>query len=143
MTNLELLLLILLAGACIVILYGRNTLTTLQRLLAAKTNDYLTLLGQKKSSEVRTGQIAEQLAPFLETFGHDPKKAHFLGQPVDYIIFEENKIVFKEIKSGGAQLSPTQRKIKQLIFEKKVVWEEMRINGKSGSPQGPIEKNLS
>ena len=95
------------------------------------------ILSQKKSSEVRTGQIAEQLAPFVTDFGHDPKKAHFLGQPIDYIIFEETGIVFKEIKSGGAQLNATQKLIKQLIQDKKIYWEEMRIDGKSTLKEPP------
>ena len=94
-----------------------------------KEVDYKKLFGQKKSSEVRTGQIAEQLAPFLDNFGHDPKKAHFLGQPIDYIIFNEDMIIFKEIKSGGSQLTTVQKNIKRLVEDKKVAWEETRING--------------
>ena len=86
------------------------------------------LAGKKKSTEVRTGQIVENFAPFLPDFGHDPKSAHFLGMPVDFVIFEETGITFKEIKSGGARLSPKQRLIKQLIEDGKVYWEEMRID---------------
>jgi predicted Holliday junction resolvase-like endonuclease len=86
------------------------------------------ILSQKKSSEVRLGQISEQLAPFIDNFKHDPKKAHFIGMPIDYIVFEENNIVFLEIKSGGAHLSQTQQQIKKLVEDKKVIWEVMRIN---------------
>lgn len=85
-------------------------------------------LSQKKSSEVRLGQISEQLAPFLTDFKYNPKKAHFLGMPIDYIIFEEDKIVFLEVKSGQAKLSTTQRAIKRLVENNKVVWEVMQIN---------------
>jgi predicted Holliday junction resolvase-like endonuclease len=86
------------------------------------------ILSQKKSSEVRLGQISEHLAPFLLNFKHDPKKAHFLGMPIDYIVFEEDNIIFLEIKSGEAHLSKTQQQIKKLVEDKKVVWEVMRIN---------------
>lgn len=86
------------------------------------------LLSQKKSSEVRLGQISENLAPFLKDFKYDSKRTHFLGNPIDYIIFEEDKIVFLEIKSGESRLSPSQKNIKNLIKDGKVEWDEMRIN---------------
>jgi hypothetical protein len=91
--------------------------------------DYFKLLGQKKSSEVRLGQISEQLAPFLQEFKYDPKQTHFLGMPIDFICFQPDKVVFLEVKSGKAQLNPRQREIKQLILDKKVEWDEMRIDG--------------
>jgi len=89
---------------------------------------YSTLLSQKKSSEVRLGQISENLAPFLKDFKYNPKKAHFLGNPIDYIIFEEDKIVLLEIKSGESKLSDSQKNIKRLIQEGKVEFDQMRIN---------------
>ena len=89
---------------------------------------YSKLLSQKKSSEVRLGQISENLAPFLKDFKYNPKKAHFLGNPIDYIIFEENKIVFLEIKSGESKLSEGQRNIKKLIQDGKVEFDQMRID---------------
>jgi predicted Holliday junction resolvase-like endonuclease len=89
---------------------------------------YKELLSQKKSSEVRLGQIAEHLIPFLRQFKYDPKKAHFIGMPIDYIVFDTDKIVFLEIKTGSAGLNSTQRRIKQLILEGKVVWDELRLS---------------
>lgn len=73
------------------------------------------------------GQTAEKIAPFLKDFKFDPQKCQFLGQPIDYIVFEDDEVVFLEVKSGKAQLSTKQRKIKKLIKEKKVKWEEFRI----------------
>ena len=101
----------------------------------AKDQDYIKLLSQKKSSEVRLGQISEQLAPFVAGFNYDTKQAHFLGQPIDYICFEKDKIVFLEVKSGKAQLSSRQKEIKQLIQDKKVEWAEMRIDGTPAVPK--------
>lgn len=126
MTPEGLILLLIFAG---LFLYKAYESKKLKQQVIEKENDYKKLLSQKKSSEVRTGQISEQLAPFLSDFGHDPKKSHFLGQPIDYIIFEDEQIIFKEIKSGGAQLNSTQKKIKQLVQDKKISWEEMRIDG--------------
>ena len=121
------------------LLFGVGLLFLLEnrkRLLATieqKEEEYKKLFNQKKSSEVRLGQISESLAPFLTNFKYDPKRAHFLGMPIDYVIFQDDKVVFLEVKSGQAQLNPTQKSIKDLIQKKQVEWDEMRIDGKSQS----------
>ena len=89
--------------------------------------DFDTLLSHKKSSEVRLGQISEQLAPFLDLFPYDPKKISFLGNPIDYVYFGEDKVVIIEIKSGNSRLSKKQKLIKSLIKGGKVEWDEIRI----------------
>jgi predicted Holliday junction resolvase-like endonuclease len=98
------------------------------KLLQKKEQEYRKLLSQKKSSEVVLGQISEKLAPFLSIFPYDPQKATFLGNPIDYVVFDEDAVIFIEIKSGNSQLTQKQRKIKKLIKEQKVRWEEIRIN---------------
>jgi predicted Holliday junction resolvase-like endonuclease len=85
------------------------------------------LFSQKRSTEVRTGHIVEKFAPFLDTFPHDPESAVFLGQPIDYIVFEEDGVTFSEVKSGNSQLSKKQRKIKENIQNGNVFWEEIRV----------------
>jgi len=86
-----------------------------------------TTLSQKKSSEVRLGHIAEKLAPFLEDFPYSPEDATFLGQPIDYIVFDDSSVVFVEIKTGKSKLSAKQRHIRDLIKNKFVEWKEIRI----------------
>jgi predicted Holliday junction resolvase-like endonuclease len=86
------------------------------------------ILSQKKSGEVRLGHIAEKLAPFLEDFTYNPENATFLGQPIDYIVFEDDEVVFVEIKSGNAQLSSKQRHIKKLVENNCVSWKTIRID---------------
>jgi predicted Holliday junction resolvase-like endonuclease len=71
------------------------------------------LLSQKKSSETRTGQIAEHFAPLLKEFKYDRKQARFLATPIDFIIFEEEN----------------QRRIRDQIKNKQVRWEVFRIKG--------------
>ena len=88
------------------------------------------LLSQKKSGEVILGQISEQLAPFLDSFPYDPHKVKFIGMPIDYICFDENKITFIEVKSGKSTLSPKQNNIKKLIKDKQVFWDEYRVPDK-------------
>lgn len=87
------------------------------------------VVNQKKSSEVRTGLIAEQLAPFISGFPYDPKRAHFIAQPVDYVVFDDSGVHFVEVKSGQAKLTEVQRKIKKDIEENRVSFEIFRIGG--------------
>ncbi len=92
-----------------------------------------TILSQKKSSEVRLGKISESLAPILDDFPIDPKKAGtstvFLGQPVDFIHFDpERGIVLIEVKSGNSKLSPTQKRIKELVKAQQIEWLEFRVS---------------
>lgn len=99
---------------------------------AAKTvikEAYSKLQFQAKSSQVKTGQIVEQLVGFLDDFPYPDDEIKALYQPLDLIVFREDEIVFVEIKSGEAQLSEKQRKLRDLIEAKKVRFEVHRING--------------
>jgi predicted Holliday junction resolvase-like endonuclease len=91
--------------------------------------DLKKIKSQKKSSEVRTGLIAEQMAPFLEGFPYDPRSAVFLGKPLDFVVFDEEGIHFVEVKSGNAQLTTKQRMLRDLINDKKVTFEVYSIKG--------------
>jgi predicted Holliday junction resolvase-like endonuclease len=85
------------------------------------------ILSKKKSTETRTGHIVEKFAPFLDAFPHNPESAVFLGQPIDYLVFEDDGVTFCEIKSGQSQLSKKQRMIRDHIKEGRVKWEEIRV----------------
>ncbi len=83
-----------------------------------------------QSRAVLGGKFTEQMAPYLPEFKYDPTEARFIGSPVDLIIFpglsrgEPEEIVIMEIKAGrSAQLSPQERKIRQLIEDGMVRWE--------------------
>ena len=123
----------------ITLVAGLLVLTTAQLLRNINLNKKLKtlysekskLFSQKRSSEVRTGHIVEKFAPFLSNFPHDPESAGFLGQPIDYLVFEEDGITFSEIKSGQSQLSKKQRMIRDNVKNGNVFWEEIRIDEKS------------
>lgn len=93
------------------------------------TNEVKKTVSQKKSSEVRTGLIVEQMAPFLEGFPYEPRSAIFLGKPLDFLVFDDEGIHFVEVKSGNAQLNANQRKIRDQLKEKRVTFEVYRIKG--------------
>jgi predicted Holliday junction resolvase-like endonuclease len=83
-----------------------------------------------QSRAVLGGKFTEQMAPYLPEFRYDPTEARFIGSPVDFIVFpglskgEPEEIIIMEIKAGrSAQLTPQQRKIRQLIEEGMVRWE--------------------
>lgn len=90
------------------------------------------VISQKKSSETRLGQVTEHIVPFLENCRHDPKNMHFMGQPIDYIVFDfdQGEITFVEVKTGNAKESHRQKLIKNMIKSGKVYYESMRVNTK-------------
>lgn len=104
---------------------------TLKETIGFQEGQYGKLIGQKKSSEVRLGQVTEQLAPFLADYPLNPENARFIGAPIDIISFDKDKITFIEVKSGKSQLSKKQRQIRDMIKEGKVDFLVYRIEGKS------------
>ncbi len=102
---------------------------TLRQTIEFQEGQYAKLLSQKKSSEVRTGKIAEQISPFLSDYPLDPRTARFIGDPIDFVHFDEEKVTFVEVKSGKSQLSKKQRHIRDLIKEGKVEFTIYRVEG--------------
>lgn len=88
----------------------------------------------KQSRAIIGGQCAENFAPFFPDFPGDPSEAHFLGRPVDYIVFKDSskeeisEIIFVEIKTGKSLLTKTEKALKDAVINKKVSWKEIRIN---------------
>ena len=93
------------------------------------------------SRAVLKGKMAEQLAPIMPEFQYLPSDAKFLGDPVDYVVFdgytdfrdgdgsaEDIEVVLIDIKSGGARLTKGQQAIEQAIKEGRVRFETIRID---------------
>jgi predicted Holliday junction resolvase-like endonuclease len=83
-----------------------------------------------QSRSVLGGKFTEQIAPYLPDFNYDPTEARFIGTPFDLIIFpglacgDPQEIVIMEIKTGkNCQLSPVERKIRQLVEDGMVRYE--------------------
>ena len=102
-----------------------------QQRQARKTEEWKTkyekTLFHRKSSEVRLGKIGENLAPFVEAWPWDPKNFRFLGNPIDGIQFNEDGIVFVEIKTGKARLSRSQKDFRDLVKAGKVSFVTFKI----------------
>ena len=97
--------------------------------------------GRAASAHTTKGQILEKWCPFLEHPEIDPdweaKNWSFMGNPIDYIIFDwrndktinlaDGKVVLLDVKSGKSQLTTKQRRIRDLIQAGNVEWRTIRL----------------
>ncbi len=83
---------------------------------------------KKRSQSVKYGQLTEQFIPFIESFPYDPQQFRFLGNPIDGVLFDESSIIFCEFKTASSQLNQKQKKIKQLVENKRIKWLEFRVD---------------
>ena len=65
--------------------------------------------------------------PFLAHYPYDEHNFRFIGTPIDGVQFEEDKIIFVEFKIGQSQLTSKQRHIRDLIYNQKIEFKEMRL----------------
>lgn len=100
-----------------------------QGTIKKQLEDINKLISQKKSSEVRLGQISEHFAPLLKDFPYETKNVRFLGSPIDLVVFDidNNKIIFIEVKTGKSSQTKKQRQIRDIIKAGNVEYEVMRI----------------
>ena len=118
-----------------------------ERYIAELELEHQQALAQAQKRSVNTsravlkGKMAEQLAPIMPQFEYLPRDAKFLGDPVDYVVFdgytdlrdgegrpEDIEIVLIDIKSGGARLTKGQVAIAQAIQAGRVRFETVRID---------------
>ncbi len=92
----------------------------------------------QRSLAVTAGKVHEQLVPYLPEFGFNPKDARFLGSPVDLIVFDGlaagdvRRIVFLEVKTGGASLTARERQVRDVVEAREVAWAELRLTRGEG-----------
>lgn len=122
---------------------GDAVLADAKAIAEADARHRLEVWMQQNSSSIRadaisrsratiTGQIAEHLLPFYESFPYNPKDTRFLGSPIDLIVFDGlsnemvAQIVFIEVKTGeNRRLSARQQQIRDAIKRGKVIWREI------------------
>jgi predicted Holliday junction resolvase-like endonuclease len=87
----------------------------------------------KQSKAVNRGLVAEQLAPHMVGFPYSPKDCHFIGQPVDYVIFSGldagklDRIVLLEVKTGESQMNARERQVRDVVQAGSVTYEIYRL----------------
>ncbi len=85
---------------------------------------------RQRSLSASYGRITEQWFPLMDGYPYDSAGFRFLGNPVDGVQFEEDRIVFVEFKSHSAELSTQQKRLKKLVQSGKVYWEEFHFDSK-------------
>lgn len=91
----------------------------------------------QRSLAVTAGKVYEQLLPYLPDFPFNPKDVRFLGSPVDFVVFDGlsdgqvTRVVFVEVKTGGAELSTRERRVREAVRERRVEWHELRLENRA------------
>ncbi|MBM4188472.1 MAG: hypothetical protein FJ206_14310 [Gemmatimonadetes bacterium] len=91
----------------------------------------------RRSAAVIAGRVSEQLVPYLPGFEFNPKDVRFLGSPVDLVVFDGlstgtvARVVFLEIKTGGAGLSSREKEVRDAIHHRRVEWRELYLGPQS------------
>ena len=81
------------------------------------------------------GRISEQWFPLTDAFPYDSRGFRFLGSPIDGIQFEEERIIFCEFKANRSELSEGQRRIRDLVRQGRVEWQEFRFVDGGPTPE--------
>jgi predicted Holliday junction resolvase-like endonuclease len=86
-----------------------------------------------RSRSTLKGRISEQMAPLLPEFPYSPADARFIGNPIDFIVFDgytkvkDEKddaisVVLVEVKKGKGKLTREELLIKKAVEEGRVSW---------------------
>ena len=132
------------------ILQNERDIANIQTTITQQKVDFEVELEQKvKDAKKRSnnmqrnilkGQIGEQFTPFIAEFPYNPSDCRFLGEPIDYMIFQnlhacsegladikDVQIIIADVKTGNARLNARQKIIKQAIENGQVSFKELRI----------------
>ena len=86
-----------------------------------------------RSRSTLKGRISEQMAPFLPEFPFAPADARFIGNPIDFVVFDGYtqakdergdtiSVVLVEVKKGKGKLTREETLIKKAVEEGRVSW---------------------
>lgn len=88
-----------------------------------------------RSRSVLKGKIGEQFAPLFPEFKYNHADARFLGNPIDYLVFDgysEDKpinLIFLDVKKGKyAKLTKSQERVKEAVEKKKIKWQTLNLD---------------
>jgi predicted Holliday junction resolvase-like endonuclease len=103
-----------------------------------------------RSRSTLKGRISEQMAPLLPEFPYSPADARFIGNPIDFVVFDgytkvkDEKgdtisVVLVEVKKGKGKLTREESLIKKAVEEGRISWRTIvlkdEIAGDSGTPE--------
>lgn len=88
----------------------------------------------ERSRAGQLGKTLEKIAPMFPGFKHHPYDVRPVFDPIDFIVFDGyfngsvSDLVFVEFKTGQSRLSPMQSSIRKAIENKRVHFEEKRLD---------------
>lgn len=87
-----------------------------------------------RSRAVLKGKIGEQIVSLLPEFKYTAADARFLGNPIDYLIFDgysEDKpinLILLDVKKGKhAKLTKRQKRVKEAVDKKRIKWQTLNL----------------
>ena len=91
-----------------------------------------------RSRSTLKGRISEQMAPLLPEFPFASADARFIGNPIDFVVFdgytkvkdekgETISIVLVEVKKGKGKLTREESMIKKAVEEGRVSWRTILL----------------
>jgi len=100
-----------------------------------------------RSRSTLKGRISEQMAPFLPEFPFSSADARFIGNPIDFVVFDgytsvkdDNgdmiNIVLVEVKKGKGRLTREETLIKRAVEEGRISWQTIFLKD-----EGPEESS--
>lgn len=89
---------------------------------------------RKRSRAISKGMMLEHICPHLPTFKHHPRDARFLGDPIDFVIFnglfsskKVDEIIIAEVKSGDSKMSEEEKSVQKAVEKGKVNFELIQV----------------
>ena len=94
-----------------------------------------------RSRSTLKGRISEQIAPFLPEFPYHHADARFIGNPIDFVVFdgytrakddgaEQLSVVLVEVKKGKGRLTREEQLVKAAVEEGRVAWKTVVVPDK-------------
>ena len=96
----------------------------------------------KGSQAAVSGRVFERVAPYLPGFAFNPRDVRFIGDPVDFVVFDGlaegnlRRVVFVEVKTGAGDLNGNERRVKSSIVERRVEWHLYRAPEEPAAARG-------
>jgi predicted Holliday junction resolvase-like endonuclease len=96
-----------------------------------------------RSRSTLKGRISEQMAPLLPGFPFAPADARFIGNPIDFVVFDgytnvkddggdSISVVLVEVKKGKGRLTREESLIKKAVEEGRVSWRTVMLKDEGG-----------
>ena len=103
-----------------------------------------------RSRSTLKGRISEQMAPLLPEFPFSPADARFIGNPIDFVVFDgytnakDEKgdvisVVLVEVKKGKGKLSRVESLVKGAVEEGRVSWRTVVLKDEEMGESGGIQ----